>query len=221
MRAAALVLAAGAALLVEAGIGAQTGRPSGHMLSYTGAPTLGDPQAPLVLIEYSDFHCPFCRQHVTQTLPHIKKDYVATGKLLYVFRPYPASARPGGLDAAIAAQCAGRQDLFWELHDRLFSAPRPVQARDLERHARAAGVDAGAFRTCFKAGVARTEVQAQAEEGRRLGLGGTPSFVVGYNDPPRLRVVQRIGGAQSYEAFRAVFEALLKSAVSSGADTGG
>lgn len=218
MRAAALVLAA--ALLAGSNLGAQTGRPSGHMLSYTGAPTLGDRSAPLVLIEYSDFHCPFCRQHAQQALLRIKKEYVATGKLLYVFRQYP-SARPGSLDAAIAAQCAARQDLFWELHNRLFSAARPVQSRDLERHTGAVGMDAIAFRTCFRAGIARNEVLLQAEEARRLGLGGTPGFVVGFNDAPRVRVVERIGGAQPYETFQAVFEALLKSAVSSQPDTGG
>jgi protein-disulfide isomerase len=220
MRAAALVLAAGAALLAQAGLGAQAGRPSGHMLSYAGAPTLGDRHAPLVLVEYSDFHCPFCRQHAQQALPRIKKEYIAAGKVLYVFRQYPAP-RPAPFDAAIAAHCAARQDLFWELHDRLFSAPRPVGPRDLERHARAAGVDAGAFRTCFKAGIARSEVQVQVDDARRLGLGGTPSFVVGFNDPPRVRVVDRIRGAQPYETFQAVFEALLKTAVSSQPDTGG
>jgi protein-disulfide isomerase len=220
MRAAAFVLAAGVALLLEASMGAQAGRPSGHMLSYTGAPTLGDRSAPLVLVEYSDFHCPYCRRHVQQALPRIKKEYVATGKLLYVFRHYPV--RPGGLDAAVAAQCAARQDAFWELHDRLFAAARPVAPRDLERHARAAGIDdAGAFRTCVKAGMAREEVRIQAEEARRMGFGGTPAFLVGYNDPPRVRVVQRIGGAQPYESFQAVFEALLERAVSSTPDTGG
>jgi protein-disulfide isomerase len=219
MRAAVLVLAAGAALLADAGLGAQA-RPSGHMLSYTGAPTLGDRGAPLVLIEYSDFHCPFCRQHAQQALPRIKKEYVVTGRVLYVFRHYPV--RPGGLDAAVAAQCAARQDAFWELHDRLFAASRPVAPRDLERHARTAGIDdAGAFRTCVKAGMAREEVRIQAEEARRMGFGGTPAFLVGYNDPPRVRVVQRIGGAQPYETFQAIFEALLETAVSSQPDTGG
>jgi protein-disulfide isomerase len=210
MRAATLVLAASLALLAEAGIGAQAGRPPGPMLSYTGAPALGDPEAPLVLVEFSDFHCPYCRQHAKQTLPRITKEYVATGKLLYVFRQYPP-ARPGPLNAAVAAQCAARQDRFWELHDRLFSAPRPVPPGDLERHARAAGVDAGTFRTCFKAGVARSEVELQVEDARRLGLGGTPGFVVGFNEAPRVRIVQRIGGAQPFESFQAVFEALLAS----------
>lgn len=210
MRATALVLAAGLALVAEAGIGAQAGRPSGHSLSYTGAPTLGSSDAPLVLVEFSDFHCPFCRQHAKQALPQIQKEYIDTGKLLYVFRHYPAGgSRPGGIDAAVAAQCAARQDRFWELHDRLFSASRPVQPRDLERHARSAGVDVGTYRTCFRAGVAADDVRLQVEEARRLGFGGTPGFAIGYNEPPRVRVIQRIGGAQPFASFKAVFDALL------------
>lgn len=206
MRAAALVLAAGLALVAEAGAGAQ-----GPSVSFAGAPALGDPRAPIVVIEFSDFHCPFCRRHTKDTLPQIKKDYIDAGLVLYVYRHFPAGgSRPGGIDAAVAAQCAARQDRFWELHDRFFSAPRPVQPGDLERHARAAGVNVETYRTCVKAGLAREDVRADVEQARRLGLAGTPGFAIGLrDDEERVRVMQRIGGAQPYAAFKAVLDALL------------
>jgi predicted DsbA family dithiol-disulfide isomerase len=111
----------------------------------------------------------------------------------------------------VAAFCAARQGRFWELHERLFTAPRPVAPDALEGHARAAGVDLRAWRTCVRAGVAREDVRQEVEEARRIGFAGTPGFVAGHRDgADRLRPRYRLAGAQPIASFTTMLEELLK-----------
>lgn len=195
----------GAALSV---IHAAPGQPPAT-LSLVDAATMGRPDAPLVMIEYSDFHCPFCRKYTVEVLPHIKKAYVDTGVLLYVFRHMPLDTHPTATEAAVAAVCATRQDKFWPLHDRLFAAPRPVQPADLERHARSAGVDLARFRLCMK-GIARQDVEDDLREAHRVGFAGTPGFAIGVNlGDERMRLERRLAGAAPFERFKAVLDELL------------
>jgi protein-disulfide isomerase len=162
------------------------------------------------MIEYGDFHCPFCRQHARETLPEVRKHYVDTGRVLYAFRHFPLQMHPRAPDAAVAARCAARQGRFWELHDRFFRAARPVAPQDLESHAKAAGVDLQTFRTCTRAGVARDDVRQDVEEARRLRLGGTPGFAFGLRDgDERVRVMLSVSGAQPYATIAAILDKLL------------
>jgi protein-disulfide isomerase len=204
-------VALGVAVTTAAG-GPLDGRvPLSQSLSFAGAPTLGDPNAPVVLVEFSDFHCPFCRTYARTTFPEIKKAFVDTGRVLYAFRHYPLDTHPRAPDAAVAAFCAARQGRFWELHERLFAAPSPVAPDALEGHARAAGVDLRAWRTCVRAGVAREDVRQEVEEARRIGFAGTPGFVAGYRDgADRLRPRYRLAGAQPIASFTTMLEELLK-----------
>lgn len=178
-------------------------------VSLVDAPTLGDRNAAVVMIEYGDFHCPFCRQYARETLPEVRKQYVESGKVLYAFRHFPLQIHPRAPDAAVAAQCAARQGRFWELHDRFFSAARPVAPQDLESHAKAVGVDVQTFRTCSRAGVARDDVRQDVEEARRLGLRGTPGFAFGFRDGERVQVLLSVSGAQPYARIAAVLDKLL------------
>jgi protein-disulfide isomerase len=180
-------------------------------LSFAGAPTLGSPNALVVLVEFSDFHCPFCRTYARTTFPEIRKAFIDTGRVLYAFRHYPLDIHPRAPDAAVAALCAARQGRFWELHERLFAAPRPVAPDALEDHARAVGVNLQSWRTCVRAGVAREDVRQDLEEARRIGFAGTPGFVAGLRDgADRLRPRYRFAGAQPFESFKKMIEELLK-----------
>ena len=211
MRRVWVVFALGWAVLLRAGPGAADAGFHVQSVSLVDAPTLGDRKARVVLIEFSDFHCPFCRQYTRETFPQIKKDFIDSGKVLYAFRHFPLEIHPRAPDAAVAAMCAARQGRFWELHARFFSAPRPVPPDALEDHARAVGVDLQRFRTCMRAGVARADVQNDVEEARRLGFGGTPGFVLGYRDgDARVRAMRAIGGAQPYATFKTALDALLE-----------
>jgi len=173
------------------------------------APTLGNRNAAVVMIEYGDFHCPFCRQYARETLPEVRKQYVESGNVLYAFRHFPLQIHPRAPDAAVAGLCAARQGRFWELHDRFFRAPRAVAPEDLEGHARAVGVDLQKFRTCTRAGVARDDVRQDVEEARRLGLRGTPGFAFGLRDGERVRVLLSLSGAQPYATIAAILDKLL------------
>ncbi len=215
MRRAVIACALGCGLVVAAATPGGVARadvgqlPLPRTVSLADAPAMGDPAARVVVIEFSDFHCPFCRQHAREALPQIKKAYVETGQVLYVFRHFPLDTHPRAPDAAVAAMCAARQGKFWQIHDRFFAAPRPVQPADLEGHARAVGVNLPPFRTCLK-GIARTDVQTDAEEARHLGMMATPSFLLGHNDGDnRMRPAGRMAGAQPFEAFKTAIDGLL------------
>jgi protein-disulfide isomerase len=170
-------------------------------LSYGSAPTAGARTAKAVVMEFSDFHCPFCRRHATETLPRLKRDYVDTGKLLYVFRHFPIDSHPGAAPAAVAGACAGRQGKFWELHTRFFNA-FPVPERDLDMHTKAIGVEPQRFRSCVET-QGKNDVAIDIGEGNRLGLTGTPAFVFGLNQSNGTFVpLAGTAGAIPYDTFK-------------------
>jgi len=179
-------------------------------LSFVGAQAMGAKTATVVVMEFSDFHCPFCRRHATTVLPRLKQEYVDTGKILYVFRHFPLDIHPEASAAGAAAACAGRQGKFWEMHDRLFAAPTRPAAADLSTLALLAGLDVAQFRACVdKDGPA--EVRVDMALGQELGISGTPAFVLGLNKGGEsMAPVSSISGADSYEAFAKAIGALLK-----------
>jgi protein-disulfide isomerase len=100
---------------------ALTGKKGSVVVSTDDDPSLGDPNAPVTIIEFSDFQCPYCRRFWEQTLPQLKSEYIDTGKVRLVYRDYPLSTiHPGALPAAMAAGCANEQGKFWEYHDQIF-----------------------------------------------------------------------------------------------------
>jgi len=164
-------------------------------VSIESAPVRGAADAPVTLVEFSDFHCPFCRQAQT-TLKAILDRY--PGKVKHAFRDFPVDAlHPQARKAAEAARCAKDQGKFWSYHDTLFAnAPNGALA-DLSRYASDIGLDVPAFERCLSAGTHRESVQRDYEDGVRLGVSGTPAFFVN----GRL-----ISGAQPLEAFTKLIE---------------
>ena len=106
-----------------------------------GAPFKGSPDAPLTIVEFSDFQCPFCRRHWQQTYGQLDRDYISTGKVRYVFRHFPLERiHPQALKASEATECAAAQGKFWEMHDRLFANQQALMPADLVKHAQALGL---------------------------------------------------------------------------------
>jgi protein-disulfide isomerase len=160
-----------------------------------GAPVRGAADAPVTLVEFSDFHCPFCKQ-VQATLKQLLERYPAKVRLVY--RDFPLdSLHPQARRAAEAARCAQDQGKFWEYHDLLFAGPTSASPEDLERFAGQVGLDTAAFESCLSRGVHRVAVQRDLDEGARLGVTGTPAFFI--NGRP-------LSGAQPLEAFVRVME---------------
>ncbi|MCS7056066.1 MAG: DsbA family protein [Thermoflexales bacterium] len=169
--------------------------------------TQGDATARVTIVEYSDFNCGFCRRFYAETLSRILDEYVRTGKARFSYKHYPFLAE-SSVWKAQAAECAAEQGRFWDYHSLLFT--RNIFGNDqasMRQALTAAAGDIGlrtdVFADCLSREDALRRVQADAEEARRLGVSGTPSFLI--NGRPLV-------GAQPYEAFRAMIEEELAKA---------
>jgi protein-disulfide isomerase len=165
-------------------------------------PFVGPASAPVTIIEFSDFQCPYCRQ-VQPTLKRLLQEY--EGKIKLVFRDFPLqNIHPLAQKAAEAAQCAADQQQFWPYHDKLFAKER-LQLEDLKQFAQELNLELEPFNTCLDAGKYAREVAQDQQDGANAGVSSTPSFFV--NGQP-------INGAASYDHFKELVEAALATAES-------
>src|SRR3989475_1360853 len=147
--------------------------------SVADAPMLGRADAPVTLVEFSDYQCPFCRRFFATTLPALKKDYIDTGKLRYVFRDFPLDMHAHARQSAEAAHCAGEQGKYWAMHDALFQHQGALDPPQLAEYARAVGVDGAVFDQCLSSGRHRARVERGLADGAAAGVQGQPAFVAG------------------------------------------
>ncbi|MFQ5914785.1 MAG: DsbA family protein [Nitrospinota bacterium] len=172
-------------------------------------PILGDSKAPLTLIEFSDYQCPFCGRFSRDIFPRIKKEYIETGKVRYVFRDFPLPFYVYAQKAAEAAQCAGDQGRYWEMHDFIFVNQHAIKVEDLKGYARRIGLNIETFNTCLDTNRYSEEVRKDREAGRKAGVRRIPSFVLGRTTDNGKIVGRFISGAQPYEVFKSALEDLL------------
>ena len=164
-------------------------------VSADGAPSKGPAKAPVTIVEFSDFHCPFCRR-VLPTLTQIESKY--GDKIKLAFRDFPIeSLHPGATKAHEAARCANEQGKFWPYHDKLFAAPPKSSPEIFKGFAKEIGLDVGRFETCFDGGKYQADIKKDIEEGNRIGVTGTPAFFIN----GRL-----VSGAQPLEAFTRIID---------------
>lgn len=178
-------------------------------LSVDNNPFKGDKNAKVTLIEFSDYQCPFCARHFRETLPQIERDYIRTGKLRYVLRDFPLEAiHRDALKAAEAANCAGEQGKYWEMHDRLFQNQNQLGAAELPKHAEAIGLNLSAFEQCLGSGGQGAQIRKDIEDGQKAGVRGTPTFFLGVQEPDKqtVKVLRMIAGAQPYPQFKEAIE---------------
>jgi len=184
--------------------------PSHARASVADAPTLGRPDAPVTLVEFSDYQCPFCQRFFLATLPALKRDYIDTGKVRYVFRDYPLDQiHPQARKAAEAAHCAGDQGKYWEMHDLLFRNQKALAVPQLGEHARSLGLQVPAFDACLVSGKYAERVSKGLEDGLAAGIQGTPGFVVGKTEPGPSVEGATVRGAQPADVFRRLIDQLL------------
>lgn len=181
------------------------------VLDVAGLPGRGDPKARLVVIEFSDYQCPFCARSAREAIPELERTYVADGRVRYVFADHPLKIHPHAAKAAEAVHCAGEQGRLWEMHDLLFSQQKDLASERLPIHAGALGVDGASFEACLASGRHGETVRralAQAEAG---GVSATPTFLLGWAEPgsTRVQVVERLRGAQTFPRLQQVLDALL------------
>ncbi len=202
-------LCLGLILLMGAGLDTSRARDS---LDLENGPSRGSREAPVVLIEYSDFTCGYCKKFFLETWPRLKANYIETGKVRFLYRDYPRAERGLGLDAAIAARCAGDQGRYWSMHDRLLSGGR-IGERAFQRHARGIGLDLDAFGKCRGDGRYETDIFRDKAQGMQLGFRGTPGFLLLRLDNGQLNIARYppvgIPGALPFEVFEEEIERLL------------
>jgi protein-disulfide isomerase len=185
--------------------------PSGPVrASVAGAPFLGRADAPVTIVEFSDYQCPFCQRFFSMTLPALKREYVDAGKVRYVFRDSPLDQlHPQARKAAEAAHCAGEQGRFWEMHDVLFQNPKALALPQLAEHARSIGIDGTKFDECLGSGRHAALVERGLADGAAAGVRGTPGFVIGKTKPGDVVEGTPIRGAQPLETFRRIIDQML------------
>ncbi len=167
-------------------------------------PTKGSPEAPVTLVEFSDFQCSFCRMFWRQTLPRIEEKYIRAGKVRFVYR-HLAILGAASVQASIAAECAHAQGQFWPYHDRLFSSTGPFafSTGNLKRYAEELRLDTTQFGSCLDSERPREKVEQETVIGRTIGMTGTPGFLINGG---------RMIDAQPYEVFEEIIEGMLKEA---------
>lgn len=188
-------------------------------IQVAGSPYMGELDATVTVIEFSDYQCPFCFRHFQTVVPALKTAYLDSGKVKYVMREFPIeSIHPAAMQASQAALCAGEQDRYWEMHDLIFENQQQLRLRDFVQHADALDMDEDDFEDCVESGRYEEQVRNDLALGSRLGVRGTPSFFVGLTDPedPEKVIASRfIRGAQPYQVFQQAIEELLKEAENS------
>jgi len=173
-------------------------------------PTKGNGTAKVAVIEFSDYQCPFCSRYSKDTLPQIAADYIATGKIRYVFRDLPLSFHKQAFKAAEAAHCAGAQGKFWEMHDALFQNQSALAPEQLATHAKTVGVDDAQFTQCLDSGKFAADINKDIADAGAAGITGTPAFLVGVIQPDgRVKVVKKLSGAKPYAEFKAAIDSVL------------
>ena len=166
-----------------------------------GAQSIGDPNAALSLIVFSDFQCPFCGQFVRSTYKSIESEFVRTAKVRYVFRYFPLESHPLAKAASVAASCAGAQGRFWQMHDLLFSMDHIIADDTFTAETNMLGLDRRMFLKCQSRGV-QLDVERDIKEGQRIGVVSTPTFFIGHNHSDgRIVITKKIRGSVDIKAF--------------------
>lgn len=142
---------------------------------------MGSAKAPVTIVEYSDFQCPYCAAFVSVQMPEVRKQLIETGKVRWRFRDFPLHKY--STTAGISAQCAGEQGKFWEMHDRLFNAHQWAEAdkdpsKQFREFASGVGVDLARYDACVDSRRYENRIKASQQEGIALGVHGTPTFLV-------------------------------------------
>ncbi len=168
--------------------------PRRYEVSLDDDPVKGSPDAPVTIVEFSEFQCPYCGYYVREVFPKIDEAYIKTGKVKYVFRDFPLlSIHPNAQKAAEAAGCAGQQGKFWEYHDVLFAHQDALDVPSLKQYAADLGLDTAQFDACLDSGAMADEVAKDLADGQQHGVSGTPAFFVNGI---------KLTGAQPFEAFQ-------------------
>ncbi len=184
-------------------------------ISLDDDPIRGNPDAPITIVEFSDYQCPVCARFYAQTLPLLLEEYIDEGKVNLVYRDFPVQRiHPNALSAAAAAECADDQGKYWEYHDTLFEKQNAWAKLDsnsaistFSQFAAEIELEQQQFDNCLESGKYLEEVQADFSDGKNYQVTGTPGFFIGNEDIGFVKII----GAKPYDAFKKVIDAQLNT----------
>lgn len=177
----------------------------------TGATRKGTSSAEVVLLEFSDYQCPYCGKYANETFGQIDKEFVATNKIQYAFHNLPLGNHADAIPAAVAAECAGEQGKYWEMHDRLFAKQADLSKRVWLQEGSDLQLEMPAFEKCLASAKA-DKVKADMAEASRIGVNSTPTFFIGkLIKDGQLKALRRISGAQPYVVFQKQLNEILEN----------
>lgn len=175
-------------------------------------PTIGDEDAPVTIIEFTDYQCPFCKKYGKEAFPKIKEEYIDTGKVKYVFKdfPVPSLGHDNAVKMAKAANCAGEQGMYVEMHDKLFEEQNKISpqrtakfdASKIDTWAQEIGLNMEEYNSCMSKSSVEDEINADLSEGKNGGVQGTPTFFING---------EKLVGAQPFTRFQDKIESALNN----------
>ena len=183
-------------------------RPVSAKVPTEGDPVLGDAKAPLTLVEFTDYQCPFCRKFFANTLSKIKEKYIDTGKVRLVLKDLPLGFHAKARPAARAAHCAGEQGKFWDMHDALFAGGGRLDRQDFVRYAEKIGIEDFPFQECLESDRYNKELDQDVADAGKASINGTPGFVLGKTTDNEIEGTL-ISGAQPFASFDRAIQKLL------------
>ena len=180
------------------------------VVSIDDDPIKGDPKAPVTIIEFSDYECPFCKRSYDNVFSKLDEEYISKGKVRVVFRDYPLPFHKKAIPAAIAANCAGEQGKYWEVHNFLFENPDKLDSASVISSSVGIGLDKAKFEACVNDKSKEKEITKDLEDGQKYGVRGTPSYFIGKTTDGDEITGTFVRGAQPYAVFKEHIDEQLK-----------
>lgn len=188
---------------------AQPEQPTRATVATAGAFAIGSKDAPITMVEFTDFQCPFCYRFHVSTFGELKKNYIDTGKVRFVSRDLPLDFHPNAMQAAEAGRCAGEQGQFWPMRERMANDPEHLDMTHLLADATDLKLNVDTFRACVQSEKYKAAIQKDIQEALKVGANGTPSFVVGKTTPDSIEG-ELVIGAMPYQTFDEKLKALAR-----------
>jgi len=174
-------------------------------------PVLGSESAQLILVEFTDYQCPFCGRYARETYPQLREQYVDKGVIRYAVIDQPLPMHPDAAKAAEASHCAEDQGKFWEIHEEMMAKQDAL--KDLSSYAKTLELNVGQFEDCLNTGKYGDAVRKDMELANKLGINGVPGFIIGTvdkNDPRKVTGLSMLRGAMPLDNFRREIDAALQ-----------
>ena len=181
------------------------------VVSVDDDPVKGNKNAPVTIVEFSDYECPFCKRSYDNVITKLNDEYISKGKVKLVFRDFPLGFHKKAVPAAMAANCAGEQGKYWEVHDFLFENPDKLDTSAFLMSAEELGLNKSDLEACINSKSKETEITKDFEDGQKYGVRGTPSYFIGKTTDNNEINGVLVRGAQPYSVFKEHIDEILET----------